>query len=54
MPSLGVVKLPFDHFLIALQGSNDVFCNLEVQIPLVRQLNYVSSTILTQVMEFYM
>ena len=28
--------------------------NLEVQIPLVRQLNYISSTILSQVIEFYM
>ena len=54
MPSSEVIKLHFDHFLIVLQGSNDVFWNLEVQIPLVRQLNHLSSTILSQVMEFYM
>ena len=40
--------------LLVLKCSNDVFWNLEVQIPLVRQLNHLSSTIVSQVMEFYM
>ena len=53
MPSSEVIKLPFDHFLVVLQGSNDVFWNLEVQIPLVRKCNCVSSPILSQVIDFY-
>ena len=54
MPSPEVIQLPFDNFLVDLQSSHDVFWNLEIQIPLVRQLNHLSSTILSQVMEFYM
>ena len=53
MLSSEVINLPFHHFLVVLQGSNNFFFNLEVQIPLVRQLNHVSRTILSQVMEFY-